>query len=143
MMTRLLKGSENAVAMTLYVQLTFLVVCIAMGLAFGSGQFAAQTDPSLAFLFRAWVWPAPWDWPVMVISGLASAIGGLLIAQAYRLCEAGLAAPFEYGAVPLAILWGATIFGEWPDGTAWIGIALICGAGLFVFWREAVAARRT
>jgi len=21
------------------------------------------TDPSLAFLFRAWVWPAPWDWP--------------------------------------------------------------------------------
>ena len=79
-----------------------------------------------------------------VVVGIVGAfIGGLLIAQAYRLCEAGLAAPFEYGAVPLAILWGTTIFGEWPDGTAWIGIALICGAGLFVFWREAVAARRT
>lgn len=142
-MTRLLKGSESAIAMTFYVQLTFLVVCGGMGLIFGGGQFAAQSDPSLAFLFRAWVWPAPMDWPILIVTGLASASGGLLIAQAYRLCEAGLAAPFEYGAVPLAILWGVTIFGEWPDQNAWIGIALICGSGLYVFWREAVVARRT
>lgn len=143
MMTRMLKGSEGAVAMTFYVQLTFLVVCGGMGLSFGGGQFAAQSDPSLAFLFRAWVWPAAMDWPILIVTGLASATGGLLIAQAYRLCEAGLAAPFEYGAVPLAILWGVTIFGEWPDRNAWAGIALICGAGLYVFWREAVVARRT
>lgn len=142
-MTRFLKETESAVAMTFYVQMTFIVVCAGMGLSVGWGEFAAQSDPSLAFLLRAWVWPAPMDWPIMVASGLASATGGLLIAQAYRLCEAGLAAPFEYGAVPLAILWGVVVFGEWPDGRAWIGIALICGAGLFVFWREAVVGRRT
>lgn len=141
MMTRLMKGTENAVAMTFYVQMSFLVVCACMGLAFGGGQFADQSDASLAFLFRAWVWPAPWDWPVLVASGLASATGGLLIAQAYRLCEAGLAAPFEYGSVPLAILSGLFIFGEWPDLPAWVGMALICGAGLFVAWREARIAR--
>lgn len=142
MMTRLMKGTENAVAMTFYVQMSFLVVCAAMGLAFGGGQFADQSDASLAFLFRAWVWPAPWDWPVLVASGLASATGGLLIAQAYRLCEAGLVAPFEYGSVPLAILSGLFIFGEWPDLPAWVGMALICGAGLFVAWREARMARQ-
>ncbi len=141
MMTRLMKGTENAVAMTFYVQMSFLVVCACMGLAFGGGQFADQSDASLAFLFRAWVWPAPWDWPVLIASGLASATGGLLIAQAYRLCEAGLVAPFEYGSVPLAILSGLFIFGEWPDLPAWVGMALICGAGLFVAWREARMAR--
>jgi drug/metabolite transporter (DMT)-like permease len=61
----------------------------------------------------------------------------LLIAQAYRLCEAGLVAPFEYASMPMAIFWGATVFGTWPDRTAWTGIALICGGGLYMLWREA------
>ena len=59
-----------------------------------------------------------------------------MISQAYRLCEAAVIAPFEYAAMPLAILWGLIFFGQTPDRTAWIGIALICGAGLYVLWRE-------
>ncbi|QYK41657.1 MAG: DMT family transporter [Paracoccaceae bacterium] len=136
MMTRLMKGSESAVSMTFYTQITFLIASGAMGLAFGDGRLAGSSDPSLAFLFRAWIWPATADWPIFIATGLGSAIGGLLIAQAYRLCEAGLAAPFEYVAIPLSIGWGLAVFGEWPDGTAWAGIALICGSGLYVFWRE-------
>lgn len=76
-------------------------------------------------------------------SGTASAVGGLLIAQAYRLCEAGLVAPFEYVAMPMAIFWGATVFHEWPDRTAWIGITLICGGGLYMLWRETTTNRST
>ena len=63
-------------------------------------------------------------------------MGGLLISQAYRQCPAAIVAPFEYVAMPLAIVSGLVIFGEWPEPFAWIGIALICGAGLFVVWRE-------
>jgi drug/metabolite transporter (DMT)-like permease len=61
----------------------------------------------------------------------------LLIAHAYRLCEAGLVAPLEYVAMPMAIIWGVAVFGTWPDRTAWTGIALICGGGLYMLWREA------
>ena len=64
--------------------------------------------------------------------GVASATGGYFITQAYRLCEAALIAPFEYLALVLAIFWGITIFGEWPDFWAQTGIALILGSGLFV-----------
>ncbi len=142
MMTRHLKGSEGAVAMTFYVQSLFIVVSATMGLAFGDGRFADQSDLSLAFLFRPWVWPPVGDWLVFGATGLGSAIGGLLIAQAYRLGEAGLIAPFEYVAMPLAIFWGLVIFGEWPMPTAWIGIALICGAGLYIGWRETMGRRR-
>jgi hypothetical protein len=28
------------------------------------------------------------------------------------------------------------VFGTWPDATAWTGIALIAGAGLYTLWRE-------
>jgi drug/metabolite transporter (DMT)-like permease len=139
MMTRHLKATESAVAMTFYVQSLFIVVSATMGLTFGDGRFAAQSDASLAFLFRPWIWPPVADWPVFLATGVASSIGGLLIAQAYRLGEAGLIAPFEYTAMPLAIFWGLVIFAEWPAQEAWIGIALIVGAGLYIGWRETLA----
>jgi drug/metabolite transporter (DMT)-like permease len=66
-----------------------------------------------------------------------------MVTQAYRTAEAGLIAPFEYVGMPLAILWGLLVFGTFPDATAWVGIALICGAGLYVLWRETVIQRRT
>ncbi len=141
MMTRHLKGTEGAVTMTFYVQLLFVVVSLGMGLAFGDGRYADQSDLSLAFLFRPWVWPPVGDWGVFLATGIGSAIGGLLIAQAYRLGEAGLIAPFEYTAMPLAIFWGLVVFGEWPIPTAWIGIALICGSGLYIGWRETMKRR--
>lgn len=141
MMTRHLKATESAVSLTFYTQSCFVVVSLAMGAAFGGGQMAAQADPSLAFLFRGWVWPPAGDWPVLLATGIGSSVGGLLIAQAYRLGEAGLIAPFEYVAVPLAIFWGLAVFREWPENRQWLGIALICGAGLYIGWREAVAAR--
>jgi drug/metabolite transporter (DMT)-like permease len=136
MLTRRMGATESAVTLTLYVQLTFVGVCVISGLALGHGAFFSGEDPSLAFLTRAWIWPAFGDMPVLLLTGVASAMGALLITHAYRSCEAGLVAPFEYISMPLAILFGVVIFGEWPDAVAWVGIGLICGAGLYVVWRE-------
>ena len=138
MLTRRMGITEKAVTMAFYVQLSFIVVCIIMGLVVGDGHLAAQDSPSMAFLFRGWTWPDLADLPIFIASGTASALGGFFIAQAYRLCEAGLVAPFEYVSMPMAIFWGAAVFGTWPDRTAWVGIALICGGGLYMLWREAV-----
>jgi drug/metabolite transporter (DMT)-like permease len=137
-MTRRMGGRESAVTMTFYVQLSFVLFSLTMGLFLGSGSYAGSADPSLAFLTRPWVWPPPGDWLIMAATGLGSCIGGVFIAQAYRLCEASLAAPFEYAAIPFAIGWGYLVFGHWPDGTAVLGITLICGAGLYTVWREAI-----
>jgi drug/metabolite transporter (DMT)-like permease len=137
MMTRRMGGTESAATMTFYVQICFIVVAGLLGLTVGDGRFDPGPDSPLGFLFRAWVWPAPGDWPLLALIGLASTSGAYLMAQAYRLCEAGLAAPFEYANMPMAILLGLLVFGEWPDAVAWAGIILIVGSGLYVFWREA------
>lgn len=137
-LTRRIGATESAVTMSFYIQLTFIAVALIFGLALGNGHMSGKGPESLDFLTRAWGRPQTSDYMFFLIIGTASAIGGYLISQAYRLCEAGLAAPFEYIAMPLSVLWGVLIFGEWPDHITWIGIALIMGSGLYMAWREGV-----
>ena len=108
-----------------------------MGLWVGDGHLA--TDSSFGPSCSGPGSGRPWhDWPVFLATGLSVGIGGLMVTQAYRTTEAGLIAPFEYVGMPLAIFWGLVVFGTFPDAVAWVGIALICGSGLYVIWRETV-----
>lgn len=141
MMTRRMRDTESAMTLNFYVQCGFVLVSGTMGLVVGDGHLAGSSDPSIAFLFRAWAWPPVGDWWAFVGSGLAVGIGGLMMSQAYRTTEAALVAPFEYAGMPMAIFWGVVVFGTWPDRTAWVGIALICGAGLYTLWRETMRRR--
>ena len=140
LLARHMGGTESAMTLSFYVQSGFIVVSIAMGVWAGDGNMAREGS-LWSFLFRPWIWPPPQDWPVFLATGLSVGIGGLMVTQAYRTVEAGLIAPFEYVGMPMAILWGLVIFGTFPDATSWVGIALICGSGLYVIWRETVRKR--
>jgi drug/metabolite transporter (DMT)-like permease len=136
-MTRRLGLRESAATLAFYIQFTFLTFSTVVGLTIGDGRLDLPGHgASLAFLTRAWIVPPMADWPMLALAGVGSAMGGLLISQAYRLCEAALVAPFEYAALPMAILWGFVVFGDFPDAIAWVGIALILAAGLTMVWRE-------
>ena len=143
LVTRRMGGTEGAGTMTFYTQAGLVAVGALVGLAVGDGRFGDVEDASLAFLLRAWVWPATEDLWLFGISGVTSATGAFLIAQAYRVGEVGLVAPFEYVALPMAVVWGLVVFAEVPDGWAVAGMLLIGGGGLLLVWREAWAARRT
>jgi drug/metabolite transporter (DMT)-like permease len=138
MMTRRMRDTESAATLSFYVQIGFLIVSSAMGLWVGDGHMAQAPGSTWEFLFRPWVVPPVQDWWAFLGTGFAVGIGGLMMSQAYRTTEAALIAPFEYVGMPMAIFWGVVVFGTWPDHTAWIGIALICGAGLYTLWRETV-----
>ena len=140
-LTRRMGVTEKASTMAFYIQFVFVIVSACMGLAFGDGRLSGSDDPSWEFLFRPWVWPQSNDLMIMVGVGIASATGGYLISQAYRVAAAAVIAPFEYIALVLAIFWGITLFNEFPDQVAWMGIALILFGGLFLIWREAIKNR--
>ncbi|MFE3838099.1 DMT family transporter [Pseudogemmobacter sonorensis] len=135
LMTRHMRGSESALGLSVWMQVAFILTSGAMGICFGEGRFEAG-GTMFSFLLRPWIWPPPEDWPWFVLAGLSVAIGSVMITQAFRLAEAGLVAPMEYIGMPMAIFWGLAVFGTWPDAVAWAGIALICGSGLYMIWRE-------
>lgn len=134
--TRRIGGTESAATMAVYSQLAFLIVSSLIGLAIGDGGLAGRVHPDLDFLVRQWGPVASADYWLLGLLGVSGLMGVLFISQAYRLSEAAFAAPFEYVAMPMAILWGVTIFGTWPDRIAWAGIVLIIGSGLYLVWRE-------
>nr|WP_319947239.1 DMT family transporter [uncultured Shimia sp.] len=137
-LTRKIGASEGAATMALYIQITFVVVSGAIGVGLGHGNFSGQGGPMLEFLLRPWIWPSPDDFLTFGILGICSALGGFFISQAYRLSEASVIAPLEYAAMPMAVILGVAIFGEWPEPASWLGMILIVGSGLFVFWRESL-----
>lgn len=141
-LTRRLGIKARASAMAIYIQGTFVTVSSLFWVVAGDGRYATDTDNrSIEFLLRAWQWPAEGDGILFFGCGVASAVIGYTMAQAYRVANAATVAPFEYIALPLAILWGWLVWGELPGIWATAGIVLIMGAGFYVFLREQVRGR--
>ncbi len=140
-LTRRLGTTDRASAMSFYVHVAFVVVSAGVGLAIGDGRFAHSDHPGMQFLLRGWSWPEGAEWALLFCCGAVIAAGTYLLSQAYRVASPTVVAPLEYLALPLSVLWGLLIWGDRPDAVAFFGMALIVSGGLYVFYRETVAAR--
>jgi drug/metabolite transporter (DMT)-like permease len=134
-MTRQLGVTEHALTMAFYIQLCFIAAGMVAGLAVGDGKFAGGGHVSLEFLFRAWVWPSPLDAALIAAMGTLIAIVSYALSQAYRLAPASAISPFEYVALPLAVMWGFVFWGDLPDALSSLGIAMIIASGVITVSR--------
>jgi drug/metabolite transporter (DMT)-like permease len=135
-LARIMGTTESASVMAFYVQVCFAAFSAVFGLVFGSGWMSIGDDPTLDFLFRAWVWPDMYGLAMMMACGALVGVGGYLLSQAYRIAQARTVAPFEYAGLPFAVFLGFITWGDLPDALSMAGIVLIAAAGLYVFFRE-------
>jgi S-adenosylmethionine uptake transporter len=136
-LTRRLGVASKASAMAVYLQSNFIVVSLLFWIVAGDGRFAdGLENESALVLLRPWMWPSNEDWPAFFLLGVLSSVVGYALAQAYRLADAATIAPFEYTSLPLAIFWGWLVFGQFPSGWVFAGIAMIAASGVYVFIRE-------
>jgi drug/metabolite transporter (DMT)-like permease len=91
---------------------------------------------SALFAVPGWVAPDATQWALLIVTGLVSAVAQLLMTEAYRRGETTLLAPFEYFAIVWTMAMGAAIWGEWPAAWDFLGVAILVGAGLFIWHRE-------
>lgn len=114
---RMMSGTESALAITFYFQLTCSLV-------------------SLATLPFAWATPDGEQLLLLIGLGVLGGIGQLVMTNGYRFAQASTLANFDYVAMIWAILFGWMFFAELPAAAVYVGAAIVIGSGLFIVWRE-------
>lgn len=91
--------------------------------------------------FETWVVPSG-----RALALLGGAAASLYFAYTFgivgmRTGEIAVVAPFRYALILLALVLGYTIWGHIPDSLSFVGIAIVCAAGLFLLYLERRATR--
>ena len=97
---------------------------------------------SSALLPLVWAPIRPEDLWAIILLGALGALGQAALIKAFSLAEAGLLAPFGYLGLIFSGVWGVLFFGQLPDLWTIVGAVVITGAGIYVWWRERIAASR-
>ncbi|MFP4044927.1 MAG: DMT family transporter [Rhodosalinus sp.] len=82
------------------------------------------------------VWPTGHALWTLAGVGAMATVSHLFISFALRLAPAATIAPLQYLEIVAAVALGYWVFGDFPNALTWAGIAVIVGAGLYVFARE-------
>lgn len=122
--------TESATVMALYQNCVYFAGALIAASAFWLLGFSGSADPSLDFLTRPWIWPTANALLLMAACGVIAAIAMSLLTQGYRIGAAALVTAFEYTGMVWAPLWGLLFFGERPQTTTIIGLAMIFAAGV-------------
>lgn len=89
-----------------------------------------------------WVMPTTEQWALMLLMGVVSAFGHMLIILAYERSSASGLAPFAYAEIVSAAAIGYWLFGDFPSALTWAGILIIVMSGIIIAWREGLRRRR-
>lgn len=131
-LTRRMAAREDPITMQAIAGF-FGTLFISLTLWLSSGSGSAVFDP---------VWPDAHGWMLMVGVGVMATISHLFLVHAFRKAPASVLAPLQYLEIVAATVLGYLVFGDFPDTLKWLGIAIIVVSGLFIFWRERLAAAR-
>jgi drug/metabolite transporter (DMT)-like permease len=138
--TRRLGQTEQAGKLALSVTVAYALASAVTGLALARVQPAEGS--LFQFLLNPWRAPEAGDFGLIVACGVISAVGFILISQGYRLAEASRAAPFEYSAMPTAVLWGYVFFQFVPSFQMLLGAAIVVLGGLYALRLDRPETRR-
>ena len=135
--TRKYGSQEKPLTMGFYIQVCFLVTSLMFAGGFYLADIDAEQSNALDFLTGSWVSVSTFDmFHILVGIALPISIGGILVSYAYKNYEASFLAPFEYGALVIAVTSTYLIWNEIPDRLSLIGMIFIMLSGIFVSLRE-------
>ena len=134
--TRRLKGTGSLSAMVAVQQICYIVAALPVLVINAIWPRPESANVSLDFMLRAPAMPTGQDMLFLGFCTLAVLFLSMASSNAYRSVEASIIAPFEYTAIPFAVIWGILIWNEWPDALSWGGMVMILAGGSYTIYRE-------
>ena len=138
-MTRYINKGDEPITIAIYSMLAFLIVSGILALVINNMDTREISNPSMAFLFRDWVWPKRREWFLLFIIGCIATVGFYCLGRAYLVAPASHVAPFEYTYIIWAVLLSYLFFNELPKLTTLIGVSILVGSSLYIWYRESKA----
>lgn len=101
------------------------------------GTAIAVTATGVALsLFQEWKPINAWQLGMLATASVFLSSGYMLLIRAMRAGEVSVIVPFRYSGLLAALSIGFAIWGEMPNALAWMGIALLVSAGLYMVLSE-------
>jgi drug/metabolite transporter (DMT)-like permease len=99
-------------------------------------QFAGTALLGAVLAPAGWMTPAPIDWLWFALAGIVAAAGLVCVNRSLRLAPASVVVPYQYSMIIWAAVFGYLFFGDIPTLATLVGVVIIIGAGLYIFFRE-------
>lgn len=131
LITRAMAATLHPVTMQLHSSLAGGAICLPLLWAFDGSGIAGLDHAAVAGI--AWVWLAG--------VGIWAAASHICMTYALKFAPASTLVPLHYFEIVVAVAPGWLVFSDWPNPLTWAGIVVIVGSGLYLIYRERLAAR--
>jgi len=134
--TKITSDKDSVYSQMFHLYIGAIGISIIFFIFTGKGQFNTFSDPTLQFILREWFTNPTYSWPFILIMGLVASLSFYFVFSAYSIASPSVVSLFEYSLIIWAIIIGYLLFNDIPTARTFIGVALIIGAGVYIYIRE-------
>ena len=95
-------------------------------------------NSEIAFITHSWQFSDIKSIFILFTISVLGSVGLLILMGAYRVSDPAVISPYEYSLLIWMILLGYLVWGDVPSVNIAIGMVLIVGAGIYIFYRERI-----
>ena len=136
--TKITSEKDNVYSQMFHLYIGAIGISILFFIFTGKGQFNTYSDPTFQFILREWFTNPTYAWPYIVVMGFVAAVSFYCVFSAYSVASPSVVSLFEYSLIIWAIIIGYVLFNDVPTIRTFVGVALIIGAGVYIYLREKV-----
>ena len=136
--TKITSDKDNVYTQMLHLYIGALLISILFFIFTGQGQFSNFNDETFQFIFREWFTNASYAWPFIITMGFIGAFSLYFVFNAYSIASPSVVSLYEYSLIIWSIITGYLLFNDIPTIRTLIGVMIIIGSGVYIYFREKV-----
>ena len=136
--TKITSDKDNVYTQMLHLYIGALLISILFFIFTGQGQFSNFNDETFQFIFREWFTNASYAWPFIIAMGFIGAFSFYFVFNAYSIASPSVVSLYEYSLIIWSIITGYLLFNDIPTIRTLIGVMIIIGSGVYIYFREKV-----
>ena len=134
--TKITSEKDNVFSQMLHLYVGASIISIFVFFFTGNGQFNNYSDPTMQFILREWFTNPSYAYPYIVVMGIVAAVSFYCVFSAYSVASPSVVSLFEYSLILWSMIAGYLLFQNIPTIRTFFGVALIIGAGIYIYIRE-------